>query len=453
MKCIGRYIIRGLLGKGGMGKIYKVELPAIGKIAALKLFDPDPLVLKLMGREHLHTLFNNEAKAMAGLRHPNIVDLHDFDQHRGQSFYVMEFLPNNLGAMIGESYRTEQPSRIIRVDKTLHYLHQTLSGITCLHHAGIIHRDIKPYNLLVSSQDQIKICDFGLSKLRGEVYTGPANLNVGSPYYAPPEQERNPDGVDRTADLYPVGIMLYRMLTGRLPASDTPEAVYQPVSRFNSDLDEAWDEFIRKAIHRRPQQRFADAEAMLLALEVLGAHWNAQKDRACAFAPEETPQPAILHKRIVLRSKPIKIKPSHIAAQQKVDALWRPAAYVQNNFARQQDYTIPDHATGLIWQQSGTPCTCSWHQAHGIIARLRKERFAGLQQWRLPTIEELMSLLRPVAQTQDLCIAPLFSPVQRWLWSADRRSFTAAYYVDVELGFVGWQDFSAPYFVRAVCNA
>ena len=63
-----------------------------------------------------------------------------------------------------------------------------------------------------------------------------------------------------------------------------------------------------------------------------------------------------------------------------------------------------------------------------------------------------MSLLRPVPQSQDLCIAPLFSPAQRWLWSADRRSFTAAYYVDIELGFVGWQDFSAPYFVRAVCS-
>lgn len=453
MKTIGRYIIRGLLGRGGMGKIYKVELPVIGKIAALKLFDPDPLVARLMGMNALQSLFINEAKAMAGLRHPNIVDLHDFDQHQGQPFYVMEFFANNLGDMIGETYQTEKASRIISIDKTLHYVHQTLSGIICLHDAGIIHRDIKPFNLLVSYQDQIKICDFGLSKLRGEVYRGPGNLNVGSPYYAAPEQERDPDGVDRTADLYPVGIMLYRMLTGRLPEDDRTDAAYQPVKLYNADLDATWDDFIRKAVDLRPAHRYADAEAMLRALEALTDHWRARKEQTCALAPDDAPPPRIPGKPVVLRSTPVKIRPSRLAAQKKVDPLWRPSHYIHNRFKAHRDLTIVDQATGLVWQQSGSPCTCTWQQAHAIITRLREQHFASRQDWRLPTIEELMSLLRPVPQSHELCIAPLFSSVQRWLWSADRRSFTAAYYVDTELGFVGWQDFSAPYFVRAVCSA
>ena len=194
MKRIGRYLIRGLLGRGGMGKVYKVELPAIGKIAALKLLDPDPVVAKLLGIERLRNLFISEARTMSGVNHPNIVAIHDFDWHAEKPFYVMDFFANNLGAMIGESYRTEVPSRRIVVDKALDYTRQTLDGLACLHDAGIYHRDIKPFNLLVTAWDTIRICDFGLSKLRGEAYAGPANLNVGSPYYAAPEQEKNRRG-------------------------------------------------------------------------------------------------------------------------------------------------------------------------------------------------------------------------------------------------------------------
>ena len=156
---------------------------------------------------------------MAGLNHPNIVSIHDYDQDRGKRFYVMDFYANNLGTMMGESYTVESPSRPIPVDRAIGYTRQYLEGIRCLHDAGIVHRDIKPFNLLVTPRDTVKICDFGLSKLRGETDAGPGNLKVGSPYYAAPEQERDPNSVDERADLYPVGVMLYRMLTGRLPSN------------------------------------------------------------------------------------------------------------------------------------------------------------------------------------------------------------------------------------------
>jgi hypothetical protein len=123
------------------------------------------------------------------------------------------------------------------------------------------------------------------------------------------------------------------------------------------------------------------------------------------------------------------------------------------------DYTAPsadmvfDRATHLVWQRAGSRYPHPWSQAHAYIQRLNAERFAGHDNWRLPTIDELVTLLRPAPQIQDLCIAPLFDPRQRWLWSSDRRSFVAAYYVDVQLGFVGWQDLSAAYYVRAVCKA
>ncbi|MCU0614498.1 MAG: serine/threonine protein kinase, partial [Desulfobacterales bacterium] len=179
---IGRYEVCGMLGRGGMSRVYKVKVPVIGKIAALKIMSPDPLLAKLMDTAKLNELFISEAVIMAGLRHANIVDVWDFDEADGNLFYIMDYYCNNLGIIIGETYRTEQPSRVIRLDKAIHYISQILAGLARLHHAGIIHRDIKPFNILVTEQDTIKISDFGLSKLRGETFGGPRNLNVGSPF-------------------------------------------------------------------------------------------------------------------------------------------------------------------------------------------------------------------------------------------------------------------------------
>lgn len=450
MQRIGRYIIRGFLGRGGMARVYKVTLPIIDKTAALKLLDPDPLLAKLMGPQKLRDLFISEARTMAALNHPNIVAIHDFDLAQGRPFYVMDFFANNLGAMIGESYRIEKPSRAIPTEKALNYTRQTLNGLACLHDAGIIHRDIKPFNLLVTARDTVKVCDFGLSKLRGETFQGPDNLNVGSPYYAAPEQEKKPDTVDPSADLYAVGVMFHRMLTGLLPAANPQSRDYHPPSLLNADLDDAWDRFAAKAMAFRPEQRFPSAAAMLGALDELETHWQERKEKTCAVAPPAAP-PDAARALGPPRSLPVKAPPKEAEAVFNLDRLWRPSGYIRNDFKAASGGIVEDHATGLVWQQSGSAFPCDWQAAREYITRLQGEQFGGRRGWRLPTINELITLLKPAPRIQDLCIAPVFDPTQRWIWSADRRSFVAAYYVDTILGFVGWQDFSAPFYVRAVC--
>lgn len=452
MKRIGRYIIRGLLGRGGMGKVFKVELPAIGKTAALKLLDPDPLLAKLLGMQKLRDLFVAEAKTMARLNHPHIVDLHDFDEDRGKPFYVMAYYANNLGALIGESYQADKPSRIIRADKALEYVRQTLDGLACLHDAGIVHRDVKPFNLLVTERDTIKICDFGLSKLRGEAFAGPAQLNVGSPFYAAPEQEKAPDAAAPNADLYPLGVMLYRMLAGRLPEHPPHHTMYLPPSRLNAELDGEWDEFIAQAMAVAPQERFASAGAMLRALKNLDLHWQRLKEKACALPVTAVVDRSGTQISSVLRTAPVKLTPQAAAQQFGLDLLWRPRVFTANRYEAPSGEIVANQATRLVWQRAGNKFPCTWQQAQTYIQSLNVEHFAGRDRWRLPTIDELITLLRPTPQFQELCIAPLFDFTQRWLWSSDRRSFTAAYYVDAQMGFVGWQDFSAPYYVRAVCS-
>jgi serine/threonine-protein kinase len=449
---IGRYIIHGLLGRGGMGKVYRVELPPVGKIAALKLLQPDPVLAQLLGQPKLIDQFTTEARTLASLDHPHIVTIHDFDFWEGKPFYVMDYHAHNLGALIGESYRTENPSRILPADRALVYIHQLLEGLAALHDAGIIHRDIKPFNLLVTASDTLKICDFGLSKLRGESFAGPSNLNVGSPFYAAPEQEKDPNRVDQTADLYPVGIMLYRMLTGRLPEAAPGTKKYRPPSRLNPDIDKVWDDFIAQAMATSPAQRFANAQSMLYALTELTRHWQAQKEQTCALPPAETSFAGSGPPRISLRSTPLKLSPRQAATRFDLDVLWRPRTYFKNDFEKQGEEIILDQARGLIWQRQGSNYPVPWEQAIAYTAQLNEMRFTGRRTWRLPTMAELITLLRPSPQVNDLCLPHLFSATQRHLWSSDRRSFVAAYFVEAEMGYVGWSDFSAPHFVRAVCS-
>jgi len=446
MKYIGKYTIRGLLGRGGMGKIFKVQHPLIGKIYALKLLDPDPLLVTLMGRDKILNMFKTEAITIAGLRHPNIVEIMDYDESDDKPYYLMEYYVNNLGVMIGETSRTEQASRTIKIEKAIRFTLQTLNGLDCLHHAGIIHRDIKPYNLLVTDDDTIKICDFGLSKLRGEKFEGPPSLKFGSAGYAPPEQEDNPDSVDCSADLYAVGITLYRMLTGVLP-----EEGYLPVSRFNADLDDSWDDFIQKAIALRPAQRYLSAAAMLADLKQLQTAWEQKKEQICRL-PElkQTGSAEAAATRLAPRSNPVKIDPHRAKKAFGLDDLWRPARFPQNEFEVNPDKTVLDRATGLVWQQSGSEFPLTWPRAKAYIQELNVSKFCGHGTWRLPTIDELITLLTEVPRGEDYCIEPIFNQRQKRIWSCDRRSFIAAWYVSVDMGYVAWQDFTGYYHVRAV---
>ncbi len=450
MRKIGKYSICGLLGRGGMGKVFKVRLPVIAKIAALKQLDPNPSLASLIGQDKAREIFISEAVIMGNLRHPNIVEIWDTDEADGKPFYTMDYYCNNLGSMIGESYRTEMPSRIIRLDKVVHYIGQTLSGLARLHHAGIVHRDIKPYNILITEYDIVKICDFGLSKLRGEKFSGPPNLKIGTPWYAAPEQEADPDQADARADLYSVGIMLYRMLTGALPSErpGRPSAV-------NPELDSEWDWFVKKAIAPSAKDRFASADEMLADLGTLFAEWKERKEKTCSLSPEPSVGAKVSEGAEIqhsLRSSRIKVAPGKAGEVFSTDALWQPLQYVQNDFSIRSDGTVADRATNLVWEKSGSRYPLTWEAAHAHIEKLNAAAFARRSRWRLPTVDELMSLLMPRSEEQDFCMESAFDSQQKWLWSCDRRSYMAAWYVNAEMGFVGWQDFSAYCYVRGVCR-
>jgi serine/threonine protein kinase len=442
MRMIGRYEIRGLLGRGGMSLVYKVRLPVIEKIMALKLLHPHPLLVDLLGTTELKRRFVTEAVIMARLRHPNLLAVWDFDAADGTPFFVMEYYCNNLGALIGEAGEVERRTRRLNPRRVLHYGRQILSGVARLHQAGIIHRDLKPFNFLLTEEDTIKIGDFGLSLLRGESLPAPDNLKIGSPYYAAPEQEKDPERVDVRADIFSVGVTLYRLATGRLRPGNREKP-----SRCHPDLDARWDDFLMKGTAPDKAGRFASATDMLLELETL-ARSEEEKECRRAAPPAATPPLSLAP----LRSRPVKVRPAEALLLFNMDTLSRPRGYPTPKLQGRGNGTVWDKTHALLWEQSGSPYPLTWPQAEEYIRGLNQKRFAGRSDWRLPTVDELLSLITAGPQSHSTCLAPPLDPEKTNLWSADRRSFTAAWFVCIDLGYVFWQDFTCLYYARAVCS-
>ena len=449
MKKINRYRIRGLLGRGGMSKVYKVQVPVIHKILALKLLAPHPVLEDTIGLPGLKDMFRTEAATLARLNHPNIVGIWDYGRHEGLPYYTMAYHFNNVAHLIGESSRPDDPSRPLSVDQSIHLVRQTLEGLKCLHAAGIIHRDIKPFNLLLDLQNTIKICDFGLSKLRGESVKLPQQLKVGSPWYAAPEQEKDPDNIDERADLYAVGICLQRMLTGNL--STAPDKL---PSKVVPGLDHYWDRFIIRATHPAREKRYASATQMIDDLNQMETAWHHHIREMCEMAQpvvDRLEQPVPDQKK--LRITPGKMAPREAAEQLPVDELWRPTTHRHHRFDPELGSGIlVDKETGRGWQQAGSPYPLDWESAQHYVNELNFKKFGGFTEWRLPTMDELVSLLLPSPHGEALCVEPVFDQLQDTLWSCDRRSFMAAWYANLKFGFIGWKDFSARHFVRAVVS-
>jgi len=306
---------------------------------------------------------------------------------------------------------------------------------------------------MLTDQDSVKIADFGLSKLRGETAQMPDGLVVATPFYAAPEQLETPDQADFRADIYSVGVMLYRMLTGTLP---TTPAI--PPGEMNRDLDAGWDDFFHRAMDANPDRRFPDARVMLGELTELYNGFKEKMENECRI-PEESraepayPRPQAGPEKTRPRSAPMKVNVQKAKTLFFVDELWRPTNYTSNRLALHSADTVIDLATDLIWQRSGSAYTLNWEQAKNYILTLNEARTGGISNWRLPTANELISLLNPPPPGEDFCFESLFSSRQKWIWSADRRSFRSAWYVNVEMGFVASHDVTGFFYAKAVCHA
>ncbi len=254
--------ITELVGRGGMGAVYKARQKSLDRFVALKILPPE------IGKDPaFKERFALEAQAMAKLSHPHIVSIFDFGQRENLFFFIMEFVD-------GLSLRQLLDSGHISPKEALAIVPQICDGLQYAHDQGIVHRDIKPENILLDKQGRVKIADFGLATLvagKSEGVTQPSVLSpqhfsvAGTPHYMAPEQKSAPKDVDHRADIYALGVVFYQMLTGELPKKQL-----EPPSR-KVIIDVRLDEVVLRALEKEPSRRYQHAADVKTEVETIAA--------------------------------------------------------------------------------------------------------------------------------------------------------------------------------------
>lgn len=292
MESIGKYQIIKKLGAGGFGAVYLANDPRLSEQVAIKLFliRDDNLAQQATtasgdAGDVLRGRFLNEARTLRKLqRNPHIVEVFDFDElDDGTPYYVMPYLPRSLkdelgsdatdAQVIAELPAEEKPRRLPLAQCWL-YLEQLLIALKDVHNAGLIHRDIKPANLLFDDHGDVKLCDFGIAKVPDSEHSY-SGIGMGSRNYMAPEQRQSAKHVDARSDVYSVGVLAYRMITGTLPEGRYADPIhYQPA------LNEAQNAFILQALSQQKDQRFANGGDMLSALKAVQSGDNIIPDES-----------------------------------------------------------------------------------------------------------------------------------------------------------------------------
>ncbi|HRQ87949.1 MAG TPA: serine/threonine-protein kinase, partial [Bacteroidia bacterium] len=257
-RSLPQYEISGFLGRGGMGAVYKGRQTGLDRDVAIKLL-PEALGDSPDGTDHA-TRFEQEARAMARLDHSAIVPVYDFGRtERGQLYFAMQHVD---GTDLQQHLR--QRGGRLPQDEALAIVAQVLDALDYAHGQGIVHRDIKPGNILLGRDGRVKVADFGLAKRFGD--GAPAltmsHVTVGTPDFVAPEALDRARTLDHRADLYAVGVMLYQLLTGQLPRGS-----FDPPSETAAGLDSRLDGIVAKAMAANPDRRHASAAELRRELE------------------------------------------------------------------------------------------------------------------------------------------------------------------------------------------
>ncbi len=259
-----RYTVLDLIGRGGMGCIYKVHDNVLGEDLALKTLLPQFLADKM-----IIDRFLNEARITRKLAHPNIVRVHDIGTAGKGIFISMEYVQ-------GESLRAllerQQPGERLPVRQVLHIIDQLCLALDYAHQYTI-HRDIKPENIMLTEDNRVKLMDFGISKLMDNRFATSASLVMGTPYYMSPEQLRNSRDVDARADIYSVGVVLYEVLTGNMPTG-----VPKPASQILKEVPPALDGIVAKCVDPDREKRFHTAGELRMSLHPIIEMLDSGKD-------------------------------------------------------------------------------------------------------------------------------------------------------------------------------
>ena len=266
----GLYTVRELIGTGGMANVYKAVVGPGGPVPEGTVVAVKVLRQELMHDPDLVRRFKNESKAISLLNHPNIVKVYDVSVNDQLQYIVMEY----VDGMTLREYLNERGGKLTSRE-TVHFISQILKALEHAHANGVVHRDIKPQNIMLLDNGQLRMMDFGIARISRAENQLLSGKTMGSVHYISPEQAKG-DETDCTSDIYSVGVMMYEMLSGQLPfdAEDAVEVAIKQISDQPKSLHEiapqvpaALVEITEKAMAKLPQNRYASAREMLDALD------------------------------------------------------------------------------------------------------------------------------------------------------------------------------------------
>lgn len=293
---LGPYEIVAPLGAGGMGEVFRAKDTRLGRDVAIKVL-PETFA---RDADRLRR-FEQEARAVAALNHPNILAIHDIGEFNGAPFLVSELLE-------GRSLREELNSGALPTRRSVEYATQIAQGLAAAHEKGIVHRDLKPENVFVTHDGRLKILDFGLAKLAKLQAAADEDATLGSAAqetspgmvlgtvgYMSPEQVKG-EPADARSDIFALGSILYEMLSGqrafrRDTSAETMTAILKEdppeISTLSKPIAPALERIVRRCIEKKPQQRFQSARDLAFSLEGLSGTTSASAVHAALVSPEK----------------------------------------------------------------------------------------------------------------------------------------------------------------------
>lgn len=271
-KRILHYELGKKIGRGGMGEVYLARDTRLDRDVAIK-FVPESQTAD----EGLRSRFEREARAASKLIHPNIVAIHSFERAEGRDFIVMEYVPGrSLGDVIAAGN--------LSLDHAVKYAREIADALQAAHAQGVVHRDIKPDNVVITKDGHAKVLDFGLATIEGATRITKSSTSVGTLAYMSPEQLQGGD-VDHRTDLFALGVVLYEMITGRLPFQGEHQAAMtyaiinadpEPLARYKANIRDDLQRIIDKALRKNVGQRYQSAADFRADLDVLSGSSQSQ---------------------------------------------------------------------------------------------------------------------------------------------------------------------------------